>query len=197
MTATPLTPRLNCQPHSAASTDTPSPQPSSSSGLVPSRARLTQPPLHPPQPSPRGPRGPSTPRADAAPTLSSVLTWVPGALGTGVPPLSLVFKALGPLVTAEPPYQPQLLPSTLDTSHGQHCVSYLGDPSRQLFVYSSHLLLFIFGCPGSSLLCEGFHCLWQARAPARCSAQASHCGGFSCCGAQALRRRLSSCGAWA
>ena len=39
----------------------------------------------------------------------------------------------------------------------------------------------------------------------RCGAQASHCGGFSCCGAQALGaqatvvaiRRLSSCGAWA
>ena len=51
----------------------------------------------------------------------------------------------------------------------------------------------------------------------RCGAQASHCGGFSCCGARALgarasvvaarglsscgsralERRLSSCGAWA
>ena len=34
----------------------------------------------------------------------------------------------------------------------------------------------------------------------RCGAQAPHCGGFSCCGAQALgtralERRLSSCGA--
>ena len=30
-----------------------------------------------------------------------------------------------------------------------------------------------------------------------CGAQASHCGGFSCCGARALERRLSSCGAQA
>ena len=38
-----------------------------------------------------------------------------------------------------------------------------------------------------------------------CGAQASHCSGFSCCGAQALgvrasvvvARGLSSCGAWA
>ena len=56
-----------------------------------------------------------------------------------------------------------------------------------------------------------------ARVFSSCGAQASHCGGFSCCGAwalgawasvvvacglsscgsQALERRLSSCGAWA
>ena len=56
-----------------------------------------------------------------------------------------------------------------------------------------------------------------ARATLHCGAWASHCGGFSCCGAwtlgarasvvvacglsscgsQALERRLSSCGAWA
>ena len=28
----------------------------------------------------------------------------------------------------------------------------------------------------------------------RCGAQASHCSGFSCCRAQALEHRLSSCG---
>ena len=59
--------------------------------------------------------------------------------------------------------------------------------------------------------------LWRAGATLRCSAQASHGGGFSCCGAQALgawasvvvacglsscgsralESRLSSCGAWA
>ena len=31
----------------------------------------------------------------------------------------------------------------------------------------------------------------------QCAAWASHCGGFSCCGARALLRRLRSCGAWA
>ena len=29
-----------------------------------------------------------------------------------------------------------------------------------------------------------------------CGVWASHCGGFSCCGAQALEYRLSRCGAW-
>ena len=32
----------------------------------------------------------------------------------------------------------------------------------------------------------------------RCSARASHCGGFSCCGAQAVERTgFSRCGTWA
>ena len=38
----------------------------------------------------------------------------------------------------------------------------------------------------SSLLCAGFLWLQQAGASPRCSAQASHCRGYSCCGAQAL-----------
>ena len=65
--------------------------------------------------------------------------------------------------------------------------------------------LFIFGCVGSSLLRVGFLQLWQAGATLHCSAQASHCGGFSCCRARALgvqasvvaARGLSSCGSWA
>ena len=69
-----------------------------------------------------------------------------------------------------------------------------------LFIY-----LFIFGCIGSSLLRTGFLQLWRAGATLHRSARASHCGGFSCCGAQALgarasvvvARRLSSCGSWA
>ena len=51
----------------------------------------------------------------------------------------------------------------------------------------------------------GFLQLWQAGATLRCGAWASHCGGFSCCRAQALGMRasvvvargLSSCGSWA
>ena len=46
-----------------------------------------------------------------------------------------------------------------------------------LFIY-----LFIYGCVGSSLLCAAF---------SSCSMQASHCGGFSCCGAWALGTQAS------
>ena len=75
--------------------------------------------------------------------------------------------------------------------------------------------LFIFGCVGSLLLRVGFLQLWRVGATLCCGAWASHCGGFSCCGAralgtwasvvvagglsscgsQALEHRLSSCGA--
>ena len=66
-------------------------------------------------------------------------------------------------------------------------------------------LFIIFGCVGSSLLRVGFLQLWRAGATLCCGAQASHCGGFSCCrarapGAQAsvvVARGLSSCGSWA
>ena len=41
--------------------------------------------------------------------------------------------------------------------------------------------------------------LWlrPAAAPLPCSAGASHCGGFSCCGAWPLECRLHGCGTWA
>ena len=50
-----------------------------------------------------------------------------------------------------------------------------------------------------------FICLFLAALGLHCGARASHCGGFSCCGARALgarasvvvARRLSSCGSWA
>ena len=79
-------------------------------------------------------------------------------------------------------------------------------------------LLIIFGCVGSLLLHAGFLQLQRVGgATLRCSARASHCGGFSCCGAWAVgmrasvvvayelsncgsrvpERRLSSCGAQA
>ena len=45
---------------------------------------------------------------------------------------------------------------------------------------------FNFGCVGSSLLRAGFLQLRQAGATLRCSVWASHCNGFSCCGARAL-----------
>ena len=49
-----------------------------------------------------------------------------------------------------------------------------------LFIY-----LFIYGCVGSSFLCEGFPQLWQAGATLHRDARASHYHGLSRCGAQA------------
>ena len=80
---------------------------------------------------------------------------------------------------------------------------------------SLSLSFFLFGCIGSSLLRAGFLWLRRVGATLCCGARASHCGGFSCCGAwalgvrasvvvarelssrglRALERRLSSCGA--
>ena len=57
------------------------------------------------------------------------------------------------------------------------------------FIYFIFFNLF-FGCVGSLLLRAGFLWLQRVRATLRCGARASHCGGFSCCGAQAV-------GAWA
>ena len=48
-----------------------------------------------------------------------------------------------------------------------------------------NIYLFIFGCVGSSFLCEGFLPLWQAGATLHRGARASHYRGLSCCGAQA------------
>ena len=52
----------------------------------------------------------------------------------------------------------------------------------------------MFGCTGSSLLCLDF-LLWRAGSILHCGAQASRCGGFSCCGAQALGMWASIVGA--
>ena len=60
------------------------------------------------------------------------------------------------------------------------------------FIYS-FICLFIYfgGCVGSLLLLAGFLQLQQAGATLGCGARASHCGGFSCCGAQALGAQAS------
>ena len=47
------------------------------------------------------------------------------------------------------------------------------------------IYLFIYGCVGSSFLCEGFLQLWQAGATLHRCVRASHYRGLSCCGAQA------------
>ena len=49
----------------------------------------------------------------------------------------------------------------------------------------SFVYLFIYGCVGSSFLCEGFLQLRQVGATLHHGARASHYRGLSCCGAQA------------
>ena len=72
---------------------------------------------------------------------------------------------------------------------------------KKNFIY---LFIYLFiGCVGSSLLRAGFLSLPRAGATLRRGAHASLCGGFPCCGAQALgawasvvaAHGLSSCGA--
>ena len=63
-------------------------------------------------------------------------------------------------------------------------------------------IFFFFGCVRSLLLHAGFLYLQRAGATLHSGVQASHCSGFSCCGARALgvrasvvaARGLSSCG---
>ena len=65
----------------------------------------------------------------------------------------------------------------------------------RVFLFN-YFIYFIFGCVGSSLLHAGFLVagsggLLFGGATLCCGAQASHCGGFSCCGAWALGARAS------
>ena len=84
----------------------------------------------------------------------------------------------------------------------QGCILKSGLNGKFYVMYFFLINLFIYGCVGSSLLCAGSLQLRRAGATLRCSTRASHCGGFSCCGARALgtwasevvARRLSSCG---
>ena len=59
------------------------------------------------------------------------------------------------------------------------------------FFFKKLINLFIFDCVGSLLLSTGFLWLRQVGATLCCGAQASHCSGFSCCGAWALGARAS------
>ena len=64
------------------------------------------------------------------------------------------------------------------------------------------IYLFIFGCIGVFVAARGLSLVAGEQALLCCGAQASHCGGFSCCGARTLgvqasvvaARGLSSCG---
>ena len=62
-------------------------------------------------------------------------------------------------------------------------------PSEFGFKRKVSPFFFLFGCIGSSLLRVGFPQLRQGGATVHCDARASHCSGFSCCGAQALGER--------
>ena len=53
------------------------------------------------------------------------------------------------------------------------------------FIIIIYFILFIYGCVGSSFLCEGFLQLWQAGATLHRGARVPHYRGLSCCGAQA------------
>ena len=74
-----------------------------------------------------------------------------------------------------------------------------------LFFFFLILFIYFFGCVGSSLLRTDSLELRRAGATLRRGAHASHCSGFSHCGARALgaqasvvvARRLGSCGSWA
>ena len=53
------------------------------------------------------------------------------------------------------------------------------------YFFNNYFIYFIFGCVGSSFLCEGFLQLRRVGATLHRDARASHYRGLSCCGAQA------------
>ena len=71
------------------------------------------------------------------------------------------------------------------------------------------IFLFIFGCPGSSVLSRIFSTYGKWGLLSSCNVLASHCGGFCCraqasvvaacrlssCGSRVLEHRLTNCGA--
>ena len=59
------------------------------------------------------------------------------------------------------------------------------------YIYLVIIYLFIFGCAGSSFLHAGFLQLQRWGLLSYCSILASHCGGFSCCRAQARDAQAS------
>ena len=60
-------------------------------------------------------------------------------------------------------------------------------------LYFLNFLIFIFGCTGSSIAMQAFG--GERGLLSSCGAQALHCGGFSCCRAQALEHSGSVVGA--
>ena len=92
---------------------------------------------------------------------------------------------------------PHFIP-TIHTFYSFHFRALKFFPFKKIFL----IYLFIFGCIESLSLRPGFLQLRRVGATLRCGAWASHCGGFSCCGARPLGARtsvvvarvLSSCG---
>ena len=71
--------------------------------------------------------------------------------------------------------------------------------SNVIFIYfNTFIYLLMFGCAGSSLM-QGTSLIVVRGATVHCSAQPSHCSGFSCCRAQALgvqALEAAACGLW-
>ena len=65
-------------------------------------------------------------------------------------------------------------------SNGILCISL-----KKFFLIYYLFIMFIFGCVGSLLLCEGFLQLRRVGATLHRGARASHYRGLSCCGAEA------------
>ena len=65
------------------------------------------------------------------------------------------------------------------------------------FLINLFIYLFIYDCARSLLLIRFFSSCSDQGLLSNCGAQASHCSGFSCCRARALRVGFSSCGSWA
>ena len=63
---------------------------------------------------------------------------------------------------------------------------------KKLYLGRWHLYLFIFGYPGSLLLCVVFLQLQQVETTLSCGVQASYHGGFSCYRAPALGTQASA-----
>ena len=75
-----------------------------------------------------------------------------------------------------------------------HQINFFFKGTAFFFFFKFYLFsyLFIYGCVGSSFLCEGFLQLRQAGATLHCGARASRYRGLSCCGAQAPEAQAQS-----
>ena len=68
----------------------------------------------------------------------------------------------------------------------------------RLFFFFFNIILFLYVCDGPWLLLRLFSSCGRQGPLHICSAQASPCSGFSCCGARALGHTdFRSCGTWA
>ena len=77
---------------------------------------------------------------------------------------------------------------------------------KHIFIFKINLFIYLFlAALGLCCCARAFSSFGEWGATLRCGAWASHCGGFSCCGAWAVgtwasvvvARGLSSCGGWA